>query len=176
MNRIEFKSQFHPEMNEFLFLLQEALDRLPNNPKPQCKGFYLCDYDASSDALTVERIGDVPIEKYKKYFKFAMKKVTQTLEFGAVRSKEFENDKLEQYPGGVSFANGATGISGHESMIDEAGSILWRIHKINAITRDLNYWITFPDRVNNMNDSIAPDNKWVMILANLIRGASRNRR
>ncbi len=149
--------------------LEIALKNLPDNPKPQCKGFYLAYYYKYGDTLTVEKIGDVPVEKQMKYFQFAVKKVMQTLSFGKIRSKEFENDTLEQYPGAITLINGCAGVSGHESMIDEAISTLWliAIHNSGSMS-NFNNWEVFLETARIIGESVAPDNKFIPIIAKLM--------
>lgn len=165
--QITFESALHSNMNEFLMRLEVALGNLPNNPKPECKGFYLAYYDR--EKLTVEKIGDVPAEKEFKYLKFAVKKVMQTLEFKKIRSKEFADDALGQYPGAIALTNGCAGVSGHESMVDEAISALWLIY-INSVwsIQKENHWEVFLETARIIEATTASDNKWISIIAELI--------
>lgn len=175
MNTSTFYSILHPQMNIFLQRLEVALEQMPNNPKPQCKGFYLTFFNKETNYLTTEKIGIVPTEKNDKYFRFSLKKVLQTMEKGETLSRNFENDKLEQYPGAVNFQLGCTGISGHESMVDEAGSALWPI----AFNLQQNYGNDFFQNmkksepifmsfVESVSRSVTIDNPWVMTLGGLI--------
>jgi len=132
---VKFESKLHPEINPFLARLQKALENLPNNPKPECEGFYLANYDSKNDTLTNEKIGSVPSEKKSKYRHFASKKVTLTLLYKVARSKEIENGGFEETCPQGSFTFFAeseiscTGVSGHTSPIDEAISVLHELVK-----------------------------------------------
>ncbi|MFA6523929.1 MAG: hypothetical protein WC264_01255 [Candidatus Paceibacterota bacterium] len=179
----KFSSKAHPLMNSFLVYLQQALENLPNNPKPMCEGFYLAYYNPKKNTLITEKIGTVPAEKDFKYLHFACKKVTQTLQKNAIRSKNFENNDLEQYPGAFAIKTPSgtfcAGVSGHESMVDEAISILWLIAKklISNENKDSNIELFV---VSNMFRSLikyeayriqkefVPDNKWISVIASLI--------
>lgn len=176
----DFISRRQPLMNNFLFQLEQTLANLPNNPKPTCKGFYLADYDPTTKELLVEKVGSVPPEKDLKYLHYATKKVTQTLLFGATRSKEFENNDLEQYPGGfalkTSLGTYGTGVSGHESMIDEAISVLWQVAKkiiresdaSNAFVASKRFYSKITSEAEEIQRTLAPDNKWIAIIAKMM--------
>ena len=169
---VNFKSELHPEMNSFLVRLQKALENLPNNPKPECEGFYLAYYNALKNTLTVEKIGIVSVIKEFKYLQFACKKLTQTLFFGAMRSKEFENNDLEQYPGSfiinTEFGPFGVAVSGHDSMIDEAISVLWLIAK-RIIEQNLkhkgyrieDFLYDISIEAKRIQKEFAPDNEWI---------------
>ncbi|KKQ35537.1 MAG: hypothetical protein US50_C0012G0002 [Candidatus Nomurabacteria bacterium GW2011_GWB1_37_5] len=167
-----FESKVHLKMNWFLGRLKNALKNLPDNPKPSCTGFYLCDYDHDTGLLIAEQIGIIPEEKKAKYFQFAIKKVMQTLSFGKTRSKEFENNALEQYPGAIKLYLNCAGVSGHDSMVDEAISVLWLITKElqGRVYDDDNYefWLEVFGISLNIQKELVPDNKWISIIAKLI--------
>ncbi len=171
-----FVSKFHPEMNPFLTRLEKALENLPNNPKPACEGFFITEFDFQALTLTTEKIGYVPREKQEKYFKFSLKKVIQTLHFGKIRSKDFEDDKLEQYPGAIKVENDCAGVSAHESMVDEAISLIWQTIKDVFILHDSepsamhnrNFWQVFRSVAQVNQQRLAPDNIWVIPLSELL--------
>ena len=119
-----FYSRKHPVTNTFWENVQQALTDLPGDPKPACKGFYFAEYDPLN-GLSIEAIGEIPEDKKFKYMYFATKKVLQTLYKGTSRSQEFMNKKMDQYIGGVIINGYGAGISGHDSLIDEALSVLW---------------------------------------------------
>ncbi|MFZ4648811.1 MAG: hypothetical protein ACOYMB_04275 [Patescibacteria group bacterium] len=168
-----FVSVMNPKMNGFLSILEKALEQLPNNPKPICEGFYLTEHDCTENITIIEEIGYVPKEKDSKYRHFSAKKVTQTLFFQKMRSKEFENEELEQYPGAVKYRNWCVGVSGHESMIDEAISTLWAIAKT---VREGKWSEDFSIRdygvIKEMAElfqlNYAPDNQWITIIVRLM--------
>ena len=133
---VKFESKVHPEMNPFFSRLQKALENLPNNPKPECKGFCLADYNSYNDILTNEKIGLVPDEKKSKYRHLASKKVTLTLLYNVSRSKEIEDGNFEETCPQGSFnlfsrsRFSCTGVSAHVSPIDEAISMLHELAKV----------------------------------------------
>jgi len=167
-------------MNPFLFILEYALENLPNNPKSACKGFYLAYYNPKKNTLVAEKIGIVPAEKDLKYLNLACKKVTQTLLNNSVRSKDFENNDLEQYPGAfaINTPSGTfcAGVSGHDSMVDEAISILWLLAKkiisenssIPVFTGSQEFCSLLRAEAYCMQETMAPDNKWIGMIAELI--------
>ncbi len=183
--KINFISELlHPEMNHFLWRLQYALENLPNNPKPSCEGFYLAYYNPWKSTLVTEKFGYVPQDKDFKYMHFAGKKVTQTLLFGAKRSKDFENNDLEQYPGAITM-NGldsdlifCAGVSGHDSMVDEAISALWLVAKqfmaenfrsgmLISHSND-KFFFYLKERAEEMQKRVAPDNSWIVPIAEIM--------
>jgi hypothetical protein len=180
----KFVSKLHPEMNPFLSRLQNVLENLPENPKPSCEGFYLSYFNSKKGTLVSEKIGMIPDEKEFKYLHFACKKVTQTLREGATRSKQFENNDLEQYPGAFAIDTSSgtfcAGVSGYESMIDEAISALWLIAKKiisehdGSVADDFTYKPEFFHKIKfeakEIQDMYAPDNKWISIIADLMEG------
>ena len=119
-----FFSHKHKRSNTFWENLQQALTDLPGDPKPACEGFYFADYNEIT-GFTLEMIGEIPVEKRPKYMYFASKKVLQCMYLNAERSQEFADETKEQYPGGVNIKGYAAGVSGHDSLIDEAISVLW---------------------------------------------------
>lgn len=161
-----------------------ALENLPDNPKPNCKGFYSAEYCKVNKIMTVEKIGFVPAEKDFKYLHLAAKKATQTLLFGKVRSKEFENSDLEQYAGGVNIYEGSNGTSGHDAIIDEAISAirLTTIHLFkeegwelgpsdfidNTFTETSFFLHLLVIKAGATMDKFMPDNKWVIKIALLM--------
>lgn len=172
-----FKSEFQPGMNFFLERLQIALENLPDNPKPDCKGFYLCEYLGYNRSIRTEKIGTIPISKNAKYLHFSTKKVTQTIFFDKQRSAEFENNALEQYRGAIKLDEDCTGVSGHDSWIDEAISGLWLITKyflhrkwnLGMIEREpQKFWNKFKEAAREFSENDAPDNKWIVIIADLM--------
>ncbi len=190
---MELISKVHPEMNNFFLRLERALQNLPNNPKPECKGFYLAFYDGQTGITTCEPLGFIPEEKRFKYNYFAQKKCAQTLYLNKRRSKAFAKDKLEQYAGGIrcdyvpankeNVVKGkiidCAGVSGHESMVDEAIAALFIIaRRINIIHSDGSTGSTFMETsifanhlltmANVQRNGIAPDNHWITIIAELI--------
>lgn len=153
-------------MDEFLRRLEIALSNLPGNPKPSCKGFYLSDTEMGEAGLVTEKIGIVPAEKDEKYLQFSKKKVLQTIEFKAIRSKEFEDYVKEQYPGAIQWEYGCTGVSGHDALVDEAISALWRIHR--SFIRDFGtptLFSTFSRKAAQFENKYTPDNTWVSLIA-----------
>ncbi len=178
--RVAFESKQFPLLNDFLFRLQGVLKNIPNNPKSSCEGFYLTDYDSERGGLISEKIGFVPAEKDSKYLYLSSKKVAQTLYLGKNRSKDFENTDLEQYPGGIIFRYTpdvfGAGVSGHDSMIDEAIAILWsivrRLIKLNGFDQSFATKIKFYRLVvmeaRQVQATLTPDNEWVVIIAEYI--------
>ncbi|MFH1608531.1 MAG: hypothetical protein ABH951_00735 [Patescibacteria group bacterium] len=131
-----FKSKCFPEMDPFLQKLEEVLVKLPNNPKPSCKGFYLSDYDQTTNIMIVEEIGVVLREKKHKYLDYVSKKVTQTLLFKVNSSRELFRRNLGDAPIGSVFSSGyCVAVSGHVSEIDEAIAFLWLIARHFVISR-----------------------------------------
>lgn len=180
MKTTNFFSKQYPEMNHFLSYLEKALENLPDNPKPACQGFYLAYYNPKKNKLVAEKIGTVPVEKEFKYLNFACKKATQTLLLNAVRSKDFENNDLEQYPGAFVIKTPAgpfcAGVSGHESMIDEAISALWLIAK-KIESESVSTHVTGSTRMfysqlrieaERAQRESASDNKWISVIAGLM--------
>lgn len=176
----DFVSKQHPLMNPFLQHLQTVLESLINNPKPECEGFYLAYFNPRKNLLIAEKIGFVPLEKEYKYLCIACKKATQTIYLKKIRSKEFENDKLEQYQGGfvIYTLDGpfSAGVSGHDSAIDEAISILWLIAKkiiresdaTYAFVASRKFYTLIKHEATNIQSEYAPDNKWINIIAEMM--------
>lgn len=185
MNEVIFKSVSYPEMNYFWERLQKALDNNVDNPKPSCEGFYLAYWNPKKCKMVVEKIGIVPKEKEYKYLNFAAKKLSQTLQFGAVRSKEFEDNEKEQYPGSFTITtdDGIFGaaVSGHDSAIDEAISCLWLAGKqilselaVTSSKEGKKAMMAFADsdfffeliqkRSFELKQIFAPDNEWIVTL------------
>ncbi len=161
-----YVSKSFPEMNEFLRRLEIALQDLPGNPKPSCTGFYLSYFDKDKEFLSTEKIGFVSVEKDEKYWSFAIKKVIQTLYYKKTRSKDFENSDKEQYPGGIQLESGCAGVSGHDSLVDEAIALLWLIHC--EFIRDCglkNQFGTLLKHAYQLENTIAPDNTWIAFIA-----------
>jgi ribosomal protein L29 len=170
-----FVSIYHPEMNYFFLRLQKALGNLPENPRPECEGFYFADFDPQK-GLTAEEIGEAVAEKKSKYLHFACKKATEVLRYKAKRSKEFADDKAERYAGSFASSYGCTGISGHDSMIDEAIAVLCEATKhvirvndsTNAFLASDEFFRSLRAIALTWSENYVPDNKWVDIIANLM--------
>ena len=166
ITRAFFFSRKHPQTNPFWENLQQAITDLPNDPKPDCEGFYFANWNMETKELTTEAIGIIPENKLLKYLYFATKKVMQTVLFGRTRSAEFKNENLDQYIGGVCICGHAAGVSGHDSLIDEAIAILWLyFHKSDL------WQITDPDPWKQMllnaqtfQNEQAKDNVWITII------------
>lgn len=172
MNKFSLES--YRLMDPFWERLQKVLENLPGNPKPTCEGFFFAWYSFPLKRMIVEQIGIVPSDKKFKYLHFATKKVTQTLLFGKTRSKEFENNDLEQYPGGIKLYDGCAGTSGHESMVDEAISTLFLIAEYFTtrysprFIEQKEFWVKLNDFAQENQKMHAPDNKWIGIIAELM--------
>jgi len=180
-------SKNDPMMNSFLFHLKYALENVLNNPKPLCEGFYLAYYDEKKDSTTIEKIGVVPEDKKSKYRHFASKKVTQTLLFGANRSKDFEDNNLEQYPGAIKLHDryekliACAGVSGHDSMIDEAISALWLLGKRildeerdcnNAYASSPRFFGKLKYEAVQFQAQYALDNQWIVEIVEIMANHS----
>ncbi len=170
------RSSIYPEMNPFLLLLGQVLKNLPNNPKPACAGFCLTYFDYIKETIVSERIGNVPPEKEYKYFFLSTKKVTQTLLLGKNRSKDFQNKKLEQYPGAIRLFDNCAGVSGHDSMVDEATAALWLIvinYLFSAKTikpmEEEEFWTKVASTAKFVQTSVAPDNNWIYIMGEMLK-------
>ncbi len=176
---INFKSTLYPESNVFWAAIQKVLigneetnwkGTLLKNPKPECKGFYSTDYDKNKNILQGEAIGDIPEDSLPKYVLISSKKITQTLFFKKSRSKEFENEKLEQYQGGVIIGDRGAAISGHRAPIDEAVAVLRLLYEDAAYTDiiHVNVWKQLLLRAQKYQNENAFDNKWIPIIAQQI--------
>lgn len=179
-----FISKEHPLMNPFLSRLKFALANLPNNPKPECAGFYLCFFDPQKGKMTNERIGDVLHEKETKYSRLAFKKAFDTFYFKTTRSKDFADDDLERYAGGFRLKKDSgedlyVGVSGHESMIDEAISALWLLGKnlldeyedkgfVDIYASSDLFFQKIAIEANQLQNDFLPDNKWIKIISELM--------
>lgn len=193
-----FFSTIHPEMNLFWARLERALKDLPNNPKPSCEGFYVCDYNFLSNILNTEKIGVVPVMKEDKYRYFASKKVAETLYREKMLSRnfaennedlerftgafclwlnsppnfgtgEYRNDALEMSPGSLSLGIRCVGISGHDSMVDEAIAVLFLAafgQRDNPLPFEHpNFWNYLYLKVLDFSKKNIPDNKWIGVIA-----------
>ena len=179
-----FISREYPLMNSFLSRLQFALENLPDNPKPQCEGFYLCFFDPKGQKMTNERIGYVPPEKEEKYCHLAFKKAYDTFYFKTTRSKDFADDDLERYAGGFRFRTSLekslyTGTSAHESMVDEAISALWPLGMtildeyedkdfVDVYASSDLFFQKIAIEASQLQEDLLPDNKWVKIISELM--------
>lgn len=174
-------SKVHPELNNFFQRLEKALNNLPDNPKPQCEGFFNAYYYNSTGITTCEPFGEIPPEKWFKYNYFAQKKCAQVQYLNkknakCYRSKDFamDDETLELFTGGVKMADDSSGTSGHDSMIDEAisaqrliASTLQLIHGPIFLTSH-EFGIRLQSHSRDFRKRFAPDNKWVSIIADLI--------
>ncbi len=118
-----FRSE-HPEENSFWEYLQEALAQLPNNPKPDCHGFYFAEYNHQTGILRAEKIGSIPEEKELKLLYFVTTKVTEALYSPKNRSEIISSGDFKKLRG-VCINGHCAGISNHHSLIDEAIATLW---------------------------------------------------
>ncbi len=174
MKNLKFKMDSYRALDPFWERLQKALENLPGNPKPDCKGFYFAWYCHKTNKMVCEKIGFIHPDKKFKYMHFSSKKVTQTLLFKKIRSKEFENNELEQYPGGIDILNGCAGTSGHDSMIDEAISVLFLIADSFVALYGYPFLNTeeFYEKLNKtaikIEERYAPDNRWISFISTLM--------
>ena len=174
-------SKIHPEMNNFFLRLEKALNVLPDNPKPQCEGFFIAYYDNITGITTCEPLGEIPSEKWFKYNYFAQKKCAQVQYLNKMnrkyyRSADFaENDEaLELFPGGVKIGDDSSGTSGHHSKVDEAISALrllatplQRIHGSTYLNSSI-FGSQLQIHAHDFRKRFAQDNNFIAVLSNLI--------
>jgi hypothetical protein len=170
-------------VNLFFFVdkMWKIIQDLSDNPKPECTGFYLTHYDYDECISEQVLFYEVPKEKVYKYLYFSNKKTYQPMHEGVLLSRDIADEKLDQYPGGVNIApcdvlhlmniGGSVGISGHESMVDEAMSALilaaknslWKIRRARSHCTNLfkkEFWIQFEKELNTINATV-PNNPWI---------------
>ena len=166
-------SKVRPSMNIFFERLRLALQNLPNNPKPECGGFCLAFYKEDTGVTTCESLGFIPDDKKFKYNYYAQKKCAQTLFLKKNRSKEFEHKNLEQFPGGIKIGKDCAGVSGHDSMVDEAIAAVFifaynfqQVYGESALKSE--HFSKYLLQKALVLKSAMPDNQWPGIIVELI--------
>ncbi len=175
---MQFTEKFLDAFNAKVLL---ALKNLPNNPKPQCEGFIVHDIVKYKNSINLIentfQVGIVPNEKRTKYQYFANKKAMETRYRRTPLSRNFAEADVEKerYPGGIfrdmDDIEKAIGVSGHDSMVDEALALIYHYAE-NAFCHvtqkewNVSFSQNFLARIEQLER--ATDNPYTLPLARLI--------
>jgi hypothetical protein len=173
MKKMSFKSVNFPEMDPFLYIMEKAINNLLGDKK--YNGFCVAYYDSAKETIVAEKIGKMNSKKTLKCFYLSAKKVVETMIFGAKRSKDFEDKKIERFSGAVCLYENCAGVTGQDSMLNEAIAVSWLIAKdylvncqmVRPVKSEI-FWRELSETAKYVEKHTTPDNGWVSAFADLL--------